>query len=130
MRSAVAHALSQEQRERLAAMTPAERVALAVRLGEEGIASYMATHASIGRPPSPASGPRAASAAGPRPRRTPMTIEPVTRVLDAADVSYALIGAHAMTVRGYPRIGPASSQKSRLASVTWGPTCDRSGAIF
>jgi hypothetical protein len=25
-------------------MTPAERVALAVRLGEEGIASYMATH--------------------------------------------------------------------------------------
>jgi len=33
-----------------------------------------------------------------------MTIEPVTRVLDAAEVSYALIGAHAMAVRGYPRI--------------------------
>jgi hypothetical protein len=32
-----------------------------------------------------------------------MTIEPVTRALDAADVSYALIGAHAMAVRGYPR---------------------------
>lgn len=44
MRSAVAHAVSQEQRERLKAMTPAERVAVAVRLGEEGLASYMATH--------------------------------------------------------------------------------------
>ena len=44
MRSAVAHAVSEEQREQLAAMTPAERVAVAVRLGEEGIASYMATH--------------------------------------------------------------------------------------
>ena len=44
MCSAVAHAVSEEQREQLAAMTPAERVALAVRLGEEGIASYMATH--------------------------------------------------------------------------------------
>jgi hypothetical protein len=44
MRSAVAHAVSEEQREQLAAMTPAERVALAVRLSEEGIASYMATH--------------------------------------------------------------------------------------
>jgi hypothetical protein len=44
MHSAVARAVSQEQREQLAAMTPAERVALAVRLGEEGLASYMATH--------------------------------------------------------------------------------------
>ena len=44
MCSAVAHAVSEEQREQLAAMTPAERVALAVRLGEEGIASYMAMH--------------------------------------------------------------------------------------
>jgi hypothetical protein len=44
MHSAVAHAVSQAQREQLAAMSPAERVALAVRLGEEGIASYMATH--------------------------------------------------------------------------------------
>jgi hypothetical protein len=32
-----------------------------------------------------------------------MTLEPVTRVLDAAAVPYALIGAHAMAVRGYPR---------------------------
>jgi len=44
MCSAVAHAVSEEQRERLAAMTPAERVALVVRLSEEGLASYMATH--------------------------------------------------------------------------------------
>lgn len=32
-----------------------------------------------------------------------MTIEPVTRVLDAAGITYALIGAHAMAARGYPR---------------------------
>jgi hypothetical protein len=30
--------------ERLAAMTPDERVVLAVRLGEEGLASYVETH--------------------------------------------------------------------------------------
>jgi hypothetical protein len=44
MHSAVAQAVSQEQREQLAAMTPAERVALAVHLSDEGLASYMATH--------------------------------------------------------------------------------------
>jgi hypothetical protein len=44
MRSAVAHAVSQRQRDELAAMTPAERVALALRLSEEGLASYMATN--------------------------------------------------------------------------------------
>lgn len=44
MRCAVAQAVSQEQREQLAAMTPAERIALVVRLSEEGLASYMATH--------------------------------------------------------------------------------------
>ena len=54
MYSAVAHAVSQEQRDRLKAMTPAERVALAVRLGEDGLASYMATrgidrHTAIAR---------------------------------------------------------------------------------
>lgn len=32
-----------------------------------------------------------------------MTLEPVTRALDAAAVAYALIGAHAMAARGYPR---------------------------
>jgi hypothetical protein len=44
MRSAVAHAVSQEQRDELAAMTPAERVALVLRLSEAGLASYMATY--------------------------------------------------------------------------------------
>jgi hypothetical protein len=44
MYSAVAQAVSQEQREQLAAMTPAERVSLAVRLSEDGLASYMAMH--------------------------------------------------------------------------------------
>jgi hypothetical protein len=32
-----------------------------------------------------------------------MRIEPVQRVLDALGAPYALIGAHAMAVRGYPR---------------------------
>jgi len=32
-----------------------------------------------------------------------MTIEPVRRVLDALDIPFALIGAHAMAARGYPR---------------------------
>lgn len=40
--------------------------------------------ASIGRQPSPGSEPPDASGAGGRPRPTPMTIEPVTRVLDEA----------------------------------------------
>lgn len=32
-----------------------------------------------------------------------MNFEPVRRVLDAHGIRYALIGAHAMAVRGYPR---------------------------
>ncbi|MGQ0733794.1 MAG: hypothetical protein ACT4QD_09080 [Acidobacteriota bacterium] len=32
-----------------------------------------------------------------------MTIEPVRRVLESLDAPYALIGAHAMAARGYPR---------------------------
>jgi hypothetical protein len=35
---------AREQRERVAAMTPAARVALALRLGDEGLAAYMAQH--------------------------------------------------------------------------------------
>ena len=42
MRSKVASDLAQEQARRVAALTPAERVALAERLGEESIALYMA----------------------------------------------------------------------------------------
>ena len=48
MRSEVALAVAQQQRDELAAMTPAERVALALRLSEAGLASYMATH-GVGR---------------------------------------------------------------------------------
>jgi Flp pilus assembly protein CpaB len=44
MRSTVALELSQRQRARIAAMTPAERVALALRMSREGMDSYMATH--------------------------------------------------------------------------------------
>ena len=32
-----------------------------------------------------------------------MNIEPVRRVLDALNAPYALIGAHALAARGYPR---------------------------
>jgi hypothetical protein len=35
-----------------------------------------------------------------------MTIAPVQRVLDSIGVRYALIGAHAMAARGYPRLPP------------------------
>ena len=44
MRSQVATDVSRTRARRLAAMTPAERVALAMRLGGEGIAAYMTTH--------------------------------------------------------------------------------------
>lgn len=36
--------LRREQRERIAKMTPAERVALAERLGEEGLAAFMSAN--------------------------------------------------------------------------------------
>jgi hypothetical protein len=44
MRSKAAADVRQRQFEQYAAMTPGERVALALRLGEEGLATYMATH--------------------------------------------------------------------------------------
>jgi hypothetical protein len=44
MRSKTAADVRQRQFERYAAMTPDERVALALRLGEEGLATYMTTH--------------------------------------------------------------------------------------
>ncbi|HVG54539.1 MAG TPA: hypothetical protein VM846_08930 [Vicinamibacterales bacterium] len=44
MRSRSADAVDRTRAQRLAAMTPAERVALAARLGEEGLASYMTLH--------------------------------------------------------------------------------------
>lgn len=44
MESRIARALRREQFARYAAMTPAQRVALAMRLGEEALASYMMLH--------------------------------------------------------------------------------------
>jgi len=44
MRSKLAEQLKQEQRERFARMTPAERVALTERLGEEGLAEFMSAN--------------------------------------------------------------------------------------
>lgn len=44
MRSAIAAELARQRSMRLAVMTPAERVALAMRLGDEGLQSYMTTH--------------------------------------------------------------------------------------
>ena len=44
MRSKLAEQLKKEQRERFARMTPAERVALTERLGEEGLAEYMSAN--------------------------------------------------------------------------------------
>jgi len=44
MRSRLAEQLKKEQRERFAGMTPAERVALTERLGEEGLAEYMSAN--------------------------------------------------------------------------------------
>lgn len=44
MRSKLAEQLKKEQRERIARMTPAERLALTERLGEEGLAEYMSAN--------------------------------------------------------------------------------------
>ena len=44
MRSLSAAAVARRRAERLAAMTPDERMALAARLGEESIAAYVAGH--------------------------------------------------------------------------------------
>ena len=44
MRSRLADQLKQEQRVRFARMTPAERVALTERLGEQGLAEYMSAN--------------------------------------------------------------------------------------
>lgn len=52
-----------------------------------------------------------------------MNIEPVRRVLDALGASYALIGAHAMAARGYPRftvdVDLLTTDPRVLAPVTW-----------
>lgn len=61
-----------------------------------------------------------------------MNVEPVCRVLDALDVPYALIGAHAMAARGYPRftvdIDLLTTDSRVLDRATWA-TIEREGAI-
>jgi hypothetical protein len=42
-------------------------------------------------------------AAGDPRRRKQMNVEPVLRVLQSIGAAHALIGAHAMAIRGYPR---------------------------
>lgn len=44
MRSKVAAGLSRQRREQMAALSPAERIAIAQRLGAEGILAFMTTH--------------------------------------------------------------------------------------
>lgn len=44
MASKIAREQRAHQAERLAALTPAERVAIAERLGRDGLASFMTTH--------------------------------------------------------------------------------------
>jgi hypothetical protein len=44
MKSKLAEQLKSEQRERFARMTPAERLALSERLGEEGLAEFMSAN--------------------------------------------------------------------------------------
>jgi hypothetical protein len=44
MRSRVAQAAAQSTARRIARLSPAERIAIAVRLADEGVASYMLTH--------------------------------------------------------------------------------------
>lgn len=60
-----------------------------------------------------------------------MTIAPVTRRLDAASIPYALIGAHAMAARGYPRftvdIDLLTTDTRVLDEAMWGPLLE-SGA--
>ena len=60
-----------------------------------------------------------------------MDVEPVRRVLDALGIRYALIGAHAMAVRGYPRftvdIDLLTTDRRVLEADTW-PALAAAGA--
>ena len=61
-------------------------------------------------------------------RGSGMNFEPVQRVLDAHGIRYALIGAHAMAVRGYPRstvdIDLLTADARVLDDAIWA-ACDR-----
>jgi hypothetical protein len=60
-----------------------------------------------------------------------MNVEPVLRVLDALGATYALIGAHAMAARGYPRftvdIALLTTDSRVLDRATW-TTIERDSA--
>lgn len=62
-----------------------------------------------------------------------MTIEPVTRVLDAAAVHHALIGAHAMAARGYPRftvdVDLLTTDTRVLDADMWLPLVERGARV-
>jgi hypothetical protein len=62
-----------------------------------------------------------------------MSIEPVTKALDAAAVSYALIGAHAMAARGYPRftvdVDLLTTDTRVLEANIWGGLVDRGARV-
>ena len=62
-----------------------------------------------------------------------MNVEPVGRALDALGVSYALIGAHAMAARGYPRftvdIDLLTTDSRVLDRGTW-TTLEHEGAAI
>ncbi|HEY6361832.1 MAG TPA: hypothetical protein VIX63_12045 [Vicinamibacterales bacterium] len=62
-----------------------------------------------------------------------MNPEPVRRVLDALGAPYALIGAHAMAARGYPRftvdVDLLTSDIRVLAPGTWADL-EREGAVI
>jgi hypothetical protein len=62
-----------------------------------------------------------------------MTIEPVTQVLDAAAVTYALIGAHAMAARGYPRftvdVDLLTTDTRVLTAGMWLPLVQRGARV-
>ena len=61
-----------------------------------------------------------------------MTIEPVRRVLEAIGAPYALIGAHAMAARGYPRftvdVDLLTTDSRVLDRATWAGL-ERDGAV-
>ena len=62
-----------------------------------------------------------------------MTLEPVTRALDAAGIRYALIGAHAMAARGYPRftvdIDLLTTDLRALDAEPWGPLVEAGARV-
>jgi hypothetical protein len=65
--------------------------------------------------------------------QTQMSLEPVQRVLRSIDAPHALIGAHAMAARGYPRftidIDLLSSDTRVLASSLWTPLVEAGASV-